>query len=991
MVKFMFGTLYLQSSYSMLKNTIPLPLLVEKAKQGGYDFIALSDEQLHGMLHLFKQAKKHNIKPILGLKVNIEHELGQSGFLLYVKNKKGYENLLQISLLKSKQALTYEELVKHEEGLICVTSGYDSIISQAILNNQMDQALSIMIEFKQKFSSLYIGLSLDTLDMEVMVGPKLKELAKQSHINLLPIHETSYIDESDRVAYDALRKISDDSYQMQEDAHYQFMNKDELVKHFSDYMEVFINLDEMIQQVDFKWEAPTFDMPKYDIKGTSSKAYLKALAIKGLKKRLEHNTRNHQIYQERLIYELNIIHDMGFDHYFLIVFDFVRYAKTHDILVGPGRGSAAGSLVAYCLGITDVDPIQYDLLFERFLNVERISMPDIDLDFPDNKRDEVISYVREKYGKDHMISIITFGTFALRSSIRDIARVMKIDIQRVNAIIKRVLNDQVDTNDQETVRLLEVAKKIEGLPRHTGTHAAGMILADQNLDKYIPLLENQDGYYQSQFEASDLESLGLLKIDFLGIRNLQIIHDVVELIQAENKKFQLSQIPLDDTKTYALLSQARSDGVFQLESNGMKNVLRKLKPNTFEDIIALLALFRPGPMDHIDEYIERRNGKPYEIIHPNLVDILKPTFGIIIYQEQIIRIANEFAGYTLAQADLLRRGISKKNLEILEKERIRFIDKCAGKNYSKEIAETIYDLIVKFANYGFNRSHSVAYSLVAYQMAYLKANHYEKFMTILLSNSMGNSKNSYEYITDLRRHHIDVLPPNINISTDRYTLKDNQIILPLLSVKSIGKAQVQKIMDTRSEGQFKDFHDFKNRLKNIINDKNIEMLIHSGALDSFELNHHTMIENKDASHAGYEMYITDFKLKKHEEYGFKDLAINEKEAIGFNLVYHPLQMYQDFIRKNKLQTIEDLNTQKQIRFLGFITSKKVIKTKQGKPMAFITIDDGQHQIEATLFTNTYLSYEQLLDEQIKMFDIKENAFKDKKTYIVDRIYTIEKV
>jgi DNA polymerase-3 subunit alpha len=975
----------------MLKNTIFLPTLIEKAKQGNYDFIALSDEQLHGMLHLFKHAQKHHIKPILGLKVSVDYPLGQTGFLVYVKDNTGYQNLLKISLLKSKNELTYDALIEHQKGLIFVTSGQDTILSQSILNHQSDQALSIMRELKQKFESLYIGLSLDTFDMEVVVGPKLKALANQVDLKLLPIHETSYLKEEDKVAYKALRKIDDDSYQMKDDANYQFMDKDTLIKHFSDYKEVFTNLDEMVNLITFKWVAPSFDMPKYEIKGSSSKAYLKSLAIKGLQKRLENTQKIHHIYQERLIYELNVIHDMGFDHYFLIVFDFVRYAKTHDILVGPGRGSAAGSLVSYCLGITDVDPIEYDLLFERFLNPERITMPDIDMDFPDNKRDEVISYVKEKYGKNHMISIITFGTFAVRSSIRDIARVMKIDIQRVNAIIKRVLNDQVDTKDEETVRLLEVAKKIEGLPRHTGTHAAGMILALQDLSQYIPLLENQDGFYQSQFEASDLESLGLLKIDFLGIRNLQIIHDVIELIKLENPKFQLNQIPLDDTKTYDLLSQARSEGVFQLESNGMKNVLRKLKPNTFEDIIALLALFRPGPMDHIDEYIERRNGKPYEIIHPQLTDILKPTYGIIIYQEQIMRIANEFAGYTLAQADLLRRGISKKNLEILEKERIRFIEKCAAKNYSKDIAETIYDLIVKFANYGFNRSHSVAYSLVAYQMAYLKANYYQKFMTVLLSNSMGNVKTTYEYITDLRRHHIDVLPPDINLSTDSYMLKDNQIILPLLSVKSIGKAQVQKIIDTRADKPFKDFHDFKMRLKNVINDKNIEMLIHSGALDNFKLNHHTMIENKDASHAGYELYITDFKLKNHDEYGFKDLAIKEKEAIGFNLVYHPLQMYQSYIKEHKLQTIEDLNTQKHIRFLGFITHKKVIKTKQGKPMAFITIDDGQHQIEATLFTKTYLDYETLLDEHIKMFEIKENVFKEKKTYVVDKIYTIEKV
>src|SRR5690554_3800971 len=580
----MIGVLYIQSSYSMLKNTIPLPVLVEKAKQSGYDFLALSDEQLHGMIHFFSLATKHQIKPILGIRVIVKYQETSSDFLIYVKDQKGYENLLNISLLKSQNELTYDDLIKHQEGLIFVTSK-NSIINQSILKKDNEQAMSIAIEFKQKFSHFYLGLSLDSFDDEVILGPKLNELSKQLDVKLLPIHQTSYLEDADKEVYEALIKIDNDQHEMQEDEHFHFMDKDDLVKHFADYPSVFHNLDEMVNSVQFICEKPTFDMPTYDIKGASSKAFLKSLAIKGLKKRLEHTQKDHKIYQERLVYELDVIHKMGFDHYFLIVFDFVRYAKTHDILVGPGRGSAAGSLVSYCLGITDVDPIAYDLLFERFLNPERITMPDIDLDFPDNKRDEVISYVQNKYGKNHMISIVTFGTFALRSSIRDIARVMKIDLQRVNAIIKRVLNDQVDTKDEETVRLLKVAKKIEGLPRHTGTHAAGMILAKQDLSQYIPLQQMANGFYQSQFEASDLESLGLLKIDFLGIRNLQIIHDVVNLVQENQPQFKLNDISLDDKKSYELLSHAQTQGVFQLESNGMKNVLRKLKPRNFEDIV----------------------------------------------------------------------------------------------------------------------------------------------------------------------------------------------------------------------------------------------------------------------------------------------------------------------------------------------------------------------------------------------------------------------
>ena len=986
----MFGALYIQSSYSMLKNAIPLPILVEKAKLGGYDFLALSDEQLHGMIHFFDLTKKHNIKPILGLHVSVDYQDISSDFLIYVKNQEGYQHLLKISLLKSQHELTYDHLIEYQEGLIFVTSK-KSIINQLLLKKDSEQAMSIAIEFKQKFSNFYFGLTLDSFDLEVVLAPLLKVLSEQLNIKLLPIHQTSYLEEADKEVYEALIKIDNDQHEVSEDEHFHFMDKEALIKHFSDYPTVFKALDHMVKSIEFDWQKPKFDMPEYDINGASSKAFLKSLAIKGLKKRLEQTQKDHKIYQSRLIYELDVIHRMGFDHYFLIVFDFVRYAKTHDILVGPGRGSAAGSLVSYCLGITDVDPIAYDLLFERFLNPERITMPDIDLDFPDNKRDEVISYVQNKYGKNHMISIVTFGTFALRSSIRDIARVMKIDLQRVNAIIKRVLNDQVDTKDEETVRLLKVAKKIEGLPRHTGTHAAGMILAKQDLSTYIPLQQMANGYYQSQFEASDLEALGLLKIDFLGIRNLQIIHDVVGLVQAENKQFKLNDIPLDNAKTYELLSRAQTQGIFQLESNGMKNVLRKLKPRNFEDIVAILALFRPGPMNHIDEYIERRNGKPFENIHPNLDDILKPTYGIIIYQEQIMRIANEFAGYTLAEADLLRRGISKKNIDILESERIRFIKKCSEKKYPKETAETIYDLIVKFADYGFNRSHSVAYALVAYQMAYLKANYYDKFMTVLLSNVIGNDQTVYDYILELRKNNIKVIPPSINESFEYFTLVNDQIVMPLTQIKSIGKTQVQKILDVRKERKFQDFQDFKTRLKQVINDKNIEMLIHSGALDEFMLNHHTMIENKDASHAGYEMYISDFKLRDYEEYSFIDLALYEKEALGFNLTYHPLQRYESYIKEHKLQTIEDIKDASYVRILGFIIEKKVIKTKQGKSMAFIKIDDGQHQVEATLFTQNYIKYQDLLDDKVKLFEIKENDFNGKKTYIIEKMYTIEEV
>ncbi|MFH0767648.1 MAG: DNA polymerase III subunit alpha [Bacillota bacterium] len=982
----MFGVLYMQSSYSMLKNTIPLSSLVKEAKLGGYDFIALSDENLHGMLKLQKEAQDNQIKPVLGLKIKVQTDLAETGFLVYVKNDIGYQNLLAISLMKSEQNLDLKEIVLHQEGLIFVTSGSDSLIDSSIIKQDYDQAKHWIIQFKNAFDDFYLGLCLDTFDMEMKVSPILYQLSEQTDIRMLPIHQTSYLNPEDRDVYEALIKIDDEKNEMPKDANYALLSRNALIHMFSDYPYIFDSLTQMIATISYTWQMPTFQMPIYKVEEGTPSQYLSSLAKVGLKKRLTKIANaDEKTYQERLLYELSIIHKMGFDHYFLIVYDFVKYAKTHDILVGPGRGSSAGSLVAYCLGITDVDPITYDLLFERFLNPERISMPDIDMDFPDNKRDEVLQYVKEKYGDHHIVSIVTFGTFALRSSIRDIARVMKIDPSRVKGIIQRVVNDDIDPTDYEMVRLLNVAKKIVGLPRHTGTHAAGMILAQQDLSKYIPLQKGLYDFFQSQLEAKDLESLGLLKIDFLGIRNLSVIDNVIKMIHQRSEVFHLPDLKLDDSKTYELLESAETDGIFQLESMGMRAVLRKLKPNQFEDIVAILALFRPGPMDHIDEYIKRRNGKHFEYVHPKLESILKSTYGIIVYQEQIMRIAHEFAGYTLAEADLLRRGISKKDKQILEEERKRFIQKCQIKNYSTNISEQIYDYIVKFADYGFNRSHSVAYALVAYQMAYLKANYYPLFMTILLSSVTGNDGLTNDYLNEVRKHQIRILPPNINQSTDRYIYENDAIYLPLLAIKSIGRLTVQRISEERTKGIFTDYQSFKLRMKKDFNEKNLEMLIHSGALDDFKLNRKTMSYHKQIDDAGYEQYITDFKLIITEDYSFAEKAEYEKEALGFNMIYSPIMAYQDIIKAQHLKTLSALENENEIEVLAYIRKTKTIKTKQGKPMAFVELDDGMVQLEATIFQDTYAKYQSILTNDICIFKIKVNSYKDQKTYVIESI------
>lgn len=986
----MFGVLHLQSAYSMLHNVIPLPILVEQAKQKGYDVIALSDYNLHGMVELFRETKKHNMKPVLGLSIKVSHEFSDTCFFAYVKNQTGYQNLLKLSLIQSEKGLDDETLFQHQEGLIFVTSGRSSFIDQAIDQGDFDLAKRTTMFYAQNLDSFYLGLSLDTFHQEMKIAPHLFVLAEQLSIPLLPLHQTSYLEKEGKEVYEALIKIDDENHTVPEDANFALLSKHELMDLFSEYSYVFDSLQKVFQAIDFEFSKPHFEMPSYPLEKGTSVEFLRSLATVGLKKRLKKiKDADTKVYQDRLIYELSVIEKMGFPDYFLIVYDFVKYAKTHDIMVGPGRGSAAGSLVAFALGITDVDPITYELLFERFLNPERITMPDIDMDFPDNKRDEVLQYVKEKYGNNHMISIVTFGTFALRSSIRDIARVMKIDPQRVTGIISRVINDDIDETDHEMMRLLRVAKAIEGLPRHTGTHAAGMILSRQDLSKHIPLQPGINNFYQSQLEASELEKLGLLKIDFLGIRNLAVIDEALKIIESNGKKINLLDLPLDDVKTYNLLSKAETSGIFQLESSGMRAVLRKLKPTSLEDIVAILALYRPGPMDHIDDYIDRRNGKPFSYIHPHLESILKKTYGIIVYQEQIMRIAHEFAGYTLAEADLLRRGISKKDINILESERIRFVEKCQSKNYSIKDAEAIYDLIVKFADYGFNRSHSVAYALVAYQMAYLKANYFAIFMTILLTSVAGNESLTTDYITELRKNKIKVLPPDINISTEKYIYKDGQVICPLISIKSIGRQALNKIVENRNAfGLFKDYQDFKRRMKKEINDKNVEMLIHASALNSFGLTHRTMVSSKQIDQAGYELYVTGFTMQNLEEYPFHELASFEKEALGFNLLYHPIAIYEEQIKKYQLKSISDILEGTDGFVLGMIKKKKVIKTKQGKPMAFFEIDDGINQLEATLFTDTYQKYQSLINNDVLIFKINNNNYRGELSYIIDRMMTL---
>ncbi len=988
----MAGFLYFQSEYSLLKSMIKLEDMADMSLKAGYDKIYLSDDNnLYAAYKFFKHVKTP-IKKVIGMKIDLVHMQKKTCLLAYAKNDLGYQNLIILSSLvnlSKERIIDFKDLIKYQESLIFVTPGFESDIDQALLKSEFDLALALTLDYKQALSDFYIGLSLQTLKQEMVVAPLINRLANSQGIHILPVHKTNYL-KHQQEAFDALIKIDDPNKARFDDGDYSFKTYDELKQLFSEYPFVFDNLNKAFSKVDFNLNHKTFELPKVlDDKTVISDLYLKDLCLVGLRKRYKQGKwANPDIYKERLDFELKTIHNMGYDDYFLVVWDFVKYAKQHGIMVGPGRGSAAGSLVSYCLGITDVDPIKYDLLFERFLNPERISMPDIDLDFPDNRRDEVIKYVAEKYGKKRVLSITTFSTLQVKSSIRDICRTQNLSMNDTNRIVK-LATSATSILDPSTQKILDLAKQIEGLPRQTGTHAAGIILSNEDLSRIIPFQTGASDLYQSQFEASDLESLGLLKIDFLGIRNLSIITDVLKLLKdTKSIDIDILNIPFDDSKTYDLLSRADTQGVFQLESVGMRRVLTKLKPNTFEDVVALLALFRPGPMDNIDVYIERRNGKPFSYIDPALKSILKPTYGIIIYQEQIMKIANEFANYTLAEADLLRRGVSKKNHDILENERIKFVKKSVLNGKTEALANKIYDYIVKFADYGFNRSHSVAYAIVAYQMAYLKANYFDAFMTTLLSSVTSSVEAITNYIDQLKKASIQVLPPDVNQTDFEFKLTDKGVIYPLIAIKNVGSQTVQKVKEAREVQPFKDYDDFKARLKGELKEPVMNALIFSGALDGFKLNRKTLFEKRNVQVDAYELFVSDIVSKTFDEYDLGTLIEKEKEVLGFNLQMSPFMQYETYIKDHQIDKLQALSTHSH-QTIGYIKKINEIITKTKQEMAFLEVTDGSVTLEMTMFSNTYQTYKGKIElNKVYKIQVRPNDYGGLK-FIIERLEHIK--
>ena len=904
---------------------------------------------MFGTMEFIKKCQTKNIKPIIGLELILDNYK----FVLLAKDYIGYKCLIKLSTIQSERRIDISDLKKYRKNVIAIIP--------ALYQNVYE-------ELKELYVDIYLGFT-------------NKKEEKNSRIitdKVVFFQENLYLKENDSKILPYLYRIRDGKT-ISDDISYDVNNHNLEISNLEDFstLEGLNNTEIIANECNLVFPEAKLLLPIYDCE--DPKKYLFDLCRLGLKKRLSGNVSDD--YKKRLTHELQVIDNMGFSNYFLVVYDFIKYAKKNNILVGPGRGSAAGSLVAYSLGITDIDPLEYGLLFERFLNPERKTMPDIDTDFPDDKREEVISYVKEKYGEKRVSGIVTFGTLAAKQVIRDVSRVLNVPTYKVDSLCKLIpnlskekLEDIYKNNQTFKVRIdsdtllsemLQIAIKLEGFPRHTSQHAAGIVMSQVDLDEVIPLMKS-DNLYLTGYSMEYLEELGLLKMDFLGLKNLSILDNIINDINTlTTNKINYNDIPLDDKETLKLFEEANTSGVFQFESSGMRSFLKKLKVKSFEDIIAAIALFRPGAAINIDTYIRRKN-KEEKVTYfdKSLEEITKSTYGLLIYQEQIMQVANLYAGYTLGEADILRRAMSKKKLELLKQEEDKFISKSVEHNHPKEEAKKLFDLILNFAGYGFNKSHSVVYSIIAFKMAYLKCHYQTIFFANLLSNVIGSETKTHEYIMEAKKNNIDVEKPTINNSESKYLVKDNKIIYPISNIKGIGVVVSEQIAKAKEEGKFTNIYDAFSRLYIAgIGKKTFEILIFADLFKEFNYNRATLIYNLD-SLFNYAELTKDIDpslvmkpvIELQEEYPNSYLLEKEKEVFGFYLTSHPTALY----RKDNpycisLNEIEN-NFNKRVDVLVLVEKIKTINTKNGEKMSFLTGSDETSTKEFIIFPKVYSEY-----------------------------------
>lgn len=997
----MFQYLYVQTEYSILQSACKIKPLIEKLKEQQLHSCAIVDEgTMYGTIKFYQECNKNNIKPVIGLKVKYHYNDKTNNLVLLAINNFGYQNLMKISsrLQLTNNNIDFEYLQKTTMGLIAILPYEESLVQKYLERNDAKNAIQTLELLKEIYSDFYIGLGIKSITNSNFIDNYFK-LLKNYNYQFVALPKVSFINESDYDAYTTLKAIKNNGVfveGIENDKNNYLHDVKSVETIYYNHYDMLENTSKIANMCNVQIEFGKYQLPLYE-SGLDSFAYLKELCSIGLEKRMQNFEYSYdkRKYYDRLNYELNVINEMGFSDYFLIVYDYVKYAKKNNIFVGPGRGSAPASLVAYSLGITEINPLHYNLLFERFLNKERLSMPDIDIDFPDDRRDEVIRYVGKKYGKNRVAHILTFGTFKIRQAINDCARVFKLNdvktkeiykhLQAVNTykvydnpslktLIEASSDLQLLMNNYEDInKVLTIACKIQDIPRNISTHAAGIVITKFDLVNYTPLDEGLDEIYQTQYEAKDLEALGLLKMDFLGLKNLTNIAKTIELIRKDIPDFTLPKNE-NDYDTYKMMREGDLTGVFQLESAGMRKVIMQLKTSTFDDITHALALYRPGPMDIIPSFIRRKfNEEKVEYPHKDLEPILKETYGMIVYQDQIMLIACKFAGYTLGRADILRRAVSKKKKEVLEQERINFVESSVNRGYSSDTANMIYDYIVKFADYGFNKAHSVAYAKIAYLTAYLKCHYFAYYMSTLMTSFMGSSSEMLEYTKEATKKNVEVLNPNIKLSTDEFEVINGKIYFPLSIIKGLGEIKTKQCIEERTKAKFKGYEDFVERTKDFLAISLLENIIYSGALDDFGLTKKAMIENLksiiDRSNYGFikDMIKTDYT---DEEFSYGILQEKELEVIGINIKYNFYQQFASFYSKYNLVKIANLSENKEARTIGTVKRVRETKTKNNETMAFVEITDDTSNIEIVLFPMIYQQIGKLQNGMILMISGK---------------------
>ena len=1040
-----FTHLHVHTEYSLLDGSSKISELLPRAKELGMDSLAITDHGvMYGVIDFYKKAKEVGIKPILGCEIYVapgsrfdrEQSRGEDRYyhlVLLAENDQGYKNLMKIVTRGFTEGyyyrprVDYEVLEQYHEGIIALSACLAGEIPNKILKEDYEGARAAARRMNELFGqgNFFLELQDHGLRDQTQVNSVIMRMSKELDIPLVVTNDVHYIKEEDAVPHDILlciqtgKLVTDEDRMRYEGGQFFLKSEEEMQRVFPYAKEAMENTHKIAERCNVNIVFGQQKVPKFDVpEGHDAYSYLQELCETGLKKR--YGNPPPQELKERLDYELTTIRNMGYVDYFLIVWDFIRFAKSQGIAVGPGRGSAAGSIVAYCLEITDIDPIRYQLIFERFLNPERVSMPDIDIDFCYERRQEVIDYVYEKYGKDKVVQIITFGTMAARMAVRDVGRVMAIPYAQVDKVAKMIPMElgitiekalahnpelrQAYEADEVTKNLIDMSMRLEGLPRHTSIHAAGVVIGSEPLDEFVPLSRGADNVITTQFTMTTIEELGLLKMDFLGLRTLTVIQDAVRMVEKKTgQPLDINAIDYDDAAVYEMIGQAKTDGVFQLESAGMKSFMRELKPTNLEDIIAGISLYRPGPMDFIPKYIKGKNNQDsVRYTCPELVEILAPTYGCIVYQEQVMQIVMKLAGYTLGRSDLVRRAMSKKKADVMAKERANFVygneeegvEGCIKRGIPEKVANQVFDEMIDFAKYAFNKSHAAAYAVVAYQTAWLRCHYPKEFMAALLTSVITNPKKITEYINTCRGMGIQILQPDINEGESGFSVSGEAIRYGLCAIKSLGKNVIDAMIEEReAHGRYKNLKDFMERLTSKeINKRTIENLIKAGALDSLGATRRQMmmvyacvldeVNREKKENISGQMSLFDFfseEEKKEYEIQYPDVGefeqsqklAFEKEVLGIYVSGHPLQDYMSSMEKQITARSTDFEPDEETGLAvvkdgrhyivgGLISNVTVKLTKTNQNMAFVTLEDLYGTVEVILFPRDYQKYRDLL-------------------------------